>query len=393
MLQWWDRIPLPNTVMFSHETMLCEWFYRPPSRGELLSGDWSMDANFQEHVRCIYMDPNTGIAQVDCRTVSPTRDRFFLFYSEERGHLVIWGGLTCHDLLALRPPGVVRRNEDLLWQPANRTRCRSLATVPVLQEPLLQEQPLKFFQLPVADCADKDQHLTAQVFDVALSRLEWYYDADDGVGKKVPWNQAGGGDPELASFLLCAMLAHAIPQREAALEYQLHRLARERELFDIRMAPFLQSEKAMATLLMKHNPRFWERHFICKLVAPEPEDEQALLRTRNASVSVTLWIRIPFWEAPCVEVAREFPLHPGGFIHLPCHPPWVATWIWESHVLPEAQRHFTTTTTSGKGTTAPSGTPFGDFFQEAILYLPELKERYRRRCQTKKKTRVAKRNG
>jgi hypothetical protein len=267
----------------------------------------------------------------------------------ERGHLVVWGGLTCRDLMTLRPPGVVRRNEDLLWQPANKTRCRSLATAPPPPpEPVAEKK--HFFSFPVVDCmVEMDSILTGRVFEVALARLEWYYDSNH--GKTVKWDPTIAGDPELASFLLCATLAHAIPQRETALDYQVHRLARERQLFDQRMAPFLQSEKSICTLL-KHNAQFWQRHFFCNIVAPEPEDEQAFLRVVESSAAVPrLWIQISLWEAPCAQVAREFPLHAGGVIHLPCHPPWIATWIWESHVLPEARSRSLFTRIEG---TAPS---------------------------------------
>lgn len=370
MLQWWDRIPLPASG--SYEIALEEWFYRTPSHGELLAGDWAMDAQFNEHVRCIYMDPASGIAQVDCRFISPMKDRFFLFYSEERGHLVIWGGLTFRDLMALTPPGVVRKNEDLLWQPANRTRCRSLAVVPDLGD---SAAPFKksdwepfFFHLPVVDCVDKEQQLTGQVFEVALARLEWYY------RESVAAPVFAHGPLEQASFLLCATLAHAIEKREDALEYQVTRLRRERQLFEKRMEPFLGSEKGFLSLL-KHNALFWARHFYCKVVAPEPEDEQALLRVMPQQTNIPiLWIRIPLWEAPCPVMASEFPLHNEGFVHMPCHPPWLVTWIWESIILPEAQRNFTT----GVPLQLPAGGgAFVDFFRHASLYLPQLREQER----------------
>lgn len=368
MLQWWDRIPLPPAGV-TYEDALEEWFYRTPSHGELLAGDWAMTARFKENVRCIYMmDPANGIAQVDCRFIYPTKDRFFLFYSEERGHLVIWGGLTFRDLMALNPPGVVRKNEDLLWQPANRTRCRSLAVVASdLEESAV---PFKkadwepfFFHLPLADCVDREQQLTGEVFEVALARLEWYY------RESVAAPIFAHGPLEQASFLLCATLAHAIAKREDALEYQVTRLRRERQLFDKRMEPFLGSEKGLLSLL-KHNALFWQRHFYCKVVAPEAEDEQAFLRVMPRQIDeIKIWIRIPLWEVPCPIMASEFPIHNGGVIHMPCHPPWIVAWIWESLILPEAQRNFT----NGVPLQLTAGGVFEDFFRHAALYLPQLR--------------------
>lgn len=366
MIQWWDSIAKVSNLSF--EDQLEKWFYKEPTYGQLLSGDAAMFANFQENVRCIYMDPVSGIAQVDCRTISPSKDLYFLFYSEERGRLVIWGGLAYKDLMTLRPPGVVRKNEDLLWQHDKKTRCRSLASkVPDDDGDTIVVGWSKrdLFILPIVTCVDANQQVTGELFDMALNRLEWYYDPNAPLFPNGPL--------EHAIFLICATLARVIPKRETALAYQVHRMDRERWLFDQRIAPFLGSEKAILSLL-KHNASFWSRHFVCRVVAPDAEDEQAFVRVFPgcAGKIPEIWIEIPVWEAPSPAMIAEFPMHPGGLFHMPFHPLWVSTWIWEAHVLPEAQRNFT----DGHPICADKVEgPFGAFFQEAVLYVDELRNR------------------
>lgn len=385
MMQWWDRIPIvPGKDIID---MLREWFHREPVHGDYLSGDWDMGAKFDDNVRCVVMDSNSGIAQVDCRIISPIRNTYFLFYSLERGHLVIWGGLTCQELLAMKPAGVVRRDEDLLWQPSSKTRCRSLAVPPMDDDDEDDDEFDKtnwrnsWFQFPLPLCvtgAATAECLTAEVFEVALCRLEWYYADDDDYETPFPigWLEQG-------SFLLCATLVHTLSNKYVALAYQLHRMTRERQLFDQRIAPFLESEKAMLSLL-KHNGAFWSLYILPRIVSPDPEDEQAFFRCcyglSAAATIPIIWIRIPLWEAPFMHVATEFPLHEGGVIYMPCYPPWVAKWIWESHVLPEAQRNF-----SDSKLIKDAPEPFGYFFEHTALYLEMLQERRRSSIEKKKK--------
>ena len=357
--------------------LIRKWFFTPPTPAEDAAGDFPVEVNFEAHVRCVEMPPGTHyVAQVDPATISPSGDRYFIFYTVERDHVMVWGGLTGTALLALHEPGLVRRDEDLLWQPANVSRCRGQASrlVPLEpRRPLSQLNP-HLFLLPVFDEDDPahSEEIGADVFDAFYARLRWLSCPTTKLRPFRCGTTIWDHMLEKASFLLCATVTPYLSSGDAAIAYETRRMDRERWLFMQRMEPFMESERALLWLLA-HNKGLWA-WLKKRVVVRCPEDEQAFVRlmrehnTPHAEVP-TMWFAVPIWEAPLRRVAQEFPLHAGGVIHMPCYTQWVATWLWDAHVLAPVQRHFSSICQRIPLPLPPSPDLLGDVLRDAVAFV------------------------
>jgi hypothetical protein len=342
----WARIP-------AGEGALESWFYSPETPAQRERGDMACDDNFAENAVCVEMDPVTFVAQLDVTRIRPSQQRYFVFYSQIPGTqtLEVWGGLCVETVLARR--GLILRDEDLLRKPPQETRCRSMLTRPPGADRTPQDLSLwktHYFLFPLAnsmfqdDGYDSTTFVTGYVFDVFFKRLESY---------TVPV-QASAAFPagstleerllDKGSFILCATLTRELYPPELALSYEKTRMERERILYWHRWAPFLNNHTDELPLLglLQYNTGLW-RWLLENVTEPDPEDEQAWFRTNGGAAAMpTLWFQIPCWQVPLAlkMVRQEFPIHSGGIVHMPAYAPWIAHWIWDALVVPEAQRKY-----------------------------------------------------
>lgn len=318
-----------------------QWFYTETPAG-IVRGDVAVDDNFRENAMCVLMDHGSGEARMDTTNVRPSVHRYFVFYSQAfapAGPLHIWGGLTVDHLLPIlyQSGGVVHRDRDLVWQPEERTRCRSvLRRPPILSSSQFDTSLLWLFPLlgsQFQDASHNNHALTGEVFNVLLARLEFFAS---------PRGSFPAGSCleehllDKASYLLAANLTRELYPQEAALAYEQKRKERERLLYWERWAPFLEAGELPLLQLLQHNAGLWQ-WLMARMVAPTPEDEQAWCYTgHNPETIPTIWFALP-----CVQITlSHFPIHAGGLVHVPAYAHWIAAWIWDGLVVPEAQRHF-----------------------------------------------------
>lgn len=367
--QPWARIPMAATAngQQSIAQVLEGWFYGAETPAQLEVGDVPMDEQFGEHMVAVPMDPLTWTARVDVTQIRPSHQRYFVFYSHGRAlssgpaggpvhFLDLWGGLPVEALLSLcqQNGGVVRRDEDLLWRPAQETRCRALyqrLPAPDTPGPQMEAWKAHYFVFPLVGAEFQDAlhnayPITGYVFDVFFKRLESYTVA---ITDSAPFPAGATLEQRLwdkASFLLCANLTRELYPQEVALAYEKVRTERERILYWNRWAPFLAPGVGELPVLglLQYNPGLW--HWLMeRMTEPTPEDEQAWFRTRPpgpAAAMPAVWFALPCHQIPLSlkDVRAQFPVHAGGVIHVPAEARWMAPWIWDALVVPEAQRRF-----------------------------------------------------
>lgn len=342
----WARVPLAGRTV---NQALEAWFYGSETPAELARGDIAVDDNFAENAVCVAIKDRV---QLDVTRIRPSMDRYFIFYSQRAGTdvLDVWGGLPVETVIALR--GLVLREQDLQWKPAEETRCRAMLTrLPGPTPPNTQLDVWKphyfFFPLTHAMFQDTLQNaypVTGHVFEVFFKRLESYTVP---VQESAPFPAGSTIQERLldkGSFFLCANLARELQLPELALSYEKARMERERILYWNRWAPFLAPGVGEFPLLglLQYNPGLW-RWLMEHSVEPTPEDEQAWFRIWPGQGMPTFWFAIPCHQVPLAlgsHVRCQFPIHAGGFMHIPAYAPWIAQWIWDALVVPEAQRHF-----------------------------------------------------
>ena len=331
---------------------LQSWWYGTETPAQLERGDMVVDDNFGEHVVCVCID-ETNEVYMDVTQIRPSMQRYFLFYSraaQDENMLHVWGGLTVDMLLPLlySNKGVVQRDRDLLWQSPAQTQCRALLRRP--QGPTMGTDHYFFFPLFGAEFQDVLENaypITGEVYDVFLKRLESYtvpieHSAVFPAGTTIQQSLLDKG-----SFLLAANLTRELYPPEVALTYEKVRMERERILYWNRWIPFLTTARGneMALLgLLKYNAGLWQ-WLMQRVVVATPEDEQAWWRTRTVvtdEMVPAVWFAIPCAQIPWTlrDMRVQFPVHPGGLIHVPAEAHWIAPWIWDALVVPEAQRHF-----------------------------------------------------
>jgi hypothetical protein len=262
--------------------------------------------------------------------------------------LEVWAALTVDVLLPLlyKNGGLIHKDRDLLWRPDNEIRCRALLRRPV-QEAVAAHYvgPDLYFLFPLLNAEFQDvlrnaYPVTALVFEVFLQRLESY---------TVPLNQSAAFPAgttleerllDTGSFLLAANLTRELYPPDVALKYETIRMERERILYWNRWAPFLAPGVGEIPLigLLQYNHGLW--HWLKdRIVTPTAEDEQAWWRVHGAGEMPVTWFALH-----CAQVGgnalRDFPIYPGGLIHMPAHASWIASWIWDGLVVPDAQRRF-----------------------------------------------------
>lgn len=339
MLKPWATVT-KATGQTPHQA-LEQWFFEDPAPAQMERGDIAVDDNFSENAVCVRIDHGSGEAYIDPSTVRPSMQRYFVFYSQTfppNGPLYIWGGLAVDDLLPIlyQSGGVVHRDRDLVGQPEERTRCRSVLRRPPTSLPLPQQQELWLFPLLGSEFQDafhNSVNVTGQVFEVFLARLEFFASPRGffSAGSHLEQHLL-----DKASYLLAANLHRELYPREVALAYEQKRKERERLLYWERWAPFMEAGELALLQLLQYNAGLWQ-WLTKRVVVPTPEDEQAWCRSGKSSETIpTIWFALPCVQLPL----SDFPVHAGGVLHVPAHASRIALWVWNGLIVPEAQRHF-----------------------------------------------------